>query len=96
VPENVVSCFADPCLGKTAVCAAGTCALAASQPMPPPTPMCQKLTMGGATSCKDAGTWQKYASDDCAAHGLTLQIIAPGPDCGGGFTSSVDYVCCTP
>jgi len=57
---------------------------------------CRSFEQGGATSCKDVGTWKSYAYDDCARQMLVLTDYKPQTSCGEGGYQSVTYTCCTP
>jgi hypothetical protein len=94
------ACFADPCFGQTAVCQAnGACGLASPPAPTPPPPLptsCDRHTMGGPTSCKDASTWKRYSDEDCRSRGgslleYTLREMCPV----AGNSVYVDYVCCS-
>jgi len=54
---------------------------------------CTKITDGGPSSCKDAGTWKMYGAARCAQQNLTLTDVVPQTLCAGGI-ESVTYVCC--
>jgi hypothetical protein len=56
---------------------------------------CITIDDGGASSCKDAGTWKQYGSDRCAQQKLALTDVKYGIACTGGY-SMVTYVCCGP
>jgi hypothetical protein len=56
---------------------------------------CISEYMGGATSCKPADVWKKYAYDACASRGLDLTELNFGSTCSGGFTEA-KYSCCKP
>jgi hypothetical protein len=54
---------------------------------------CVSESIGGATSCKPAEVWKKYASDACTSKGLDLTDLSLGTACSGGFTEA-KYACC--
>jgi hypothetical protein len=98
-----VACFADPCLGLKPVCNAdGLCAFAPTTPPPPAPPLpplpsgCDRHTMGGPTSCKDASTWKRYSDEDCRSRGGSLTQYTQREMCPVvGNSVYVDYVCCS-
>lgn len=66
-----------------------------STPPPEPTPaLCFSDYQGGSTSCKSESTWKKYASEACAAEGMSLVAYSVGEKCGLGRYRTVKYQCC--
>jgi hypothetical protein len=93
---ETATCILNPCFGAKAVCNAnGSCSLVLPPPPPPINSDCEKRTMGGPTSCKDASTWKRYSDEDCRASGRSLTSYTPRETCAGGNTVYVDYVCCS-
>jgi hypothetical protein len=56
-------------------------------------PTCVIDTMGDETSCKDLGTWQKYASSTCAERGMILNWINPLVPCTSSLEKAYKWVC---
>lgn len=65
----------------------------------PPPGKCFNDTLGGpnSTSCKDAGTWKKYASERCAQSGAMLNNYSLQDPCGYDkeeYYATVCFECC--
>ena len=95
------SCVAE--MGATGVCkrcydATGLLIFEDCPPPPrPPAPdaaVCISIDDGGATSCKDPATWQRYGAARCQEQNLVLSALTPTGKCDQGY-STVTYTCCT-
>lgn len=56
---------------------------------------CYSYSAGSSSSCKPTATWKAYASDACAAKGMSLSSYTVSTPCAtSGSYSYVKFTCC--